>query len=391
MDELKVRLKDGVDPIQSVDNLCSALDIPRSELDEVLALSDDERYIEISLPKSNGSRRLVYDPHPRLRRIQRRIKSRLLVSQILYPRYLYGSLSDSEYPRDYIRCASIHCGAKVLLKADIKNFFDNISRRLVLEIFERVFHYPEEVSDVLSDLCTRAGVVPQGASTSSFLANLCLLNEWCFVRDIQYEKLRYTRLVDDITISSTTTGKDLSRCMRTLTAMIESAGFELNENKTGIEHVTTKAFSVHGLRINKPSPCLPREEVRRIRADVHNLKRKASVPNARVSFEYRKLYESISGRVNKLKRLNHGRYNELRRQMNAILPLPSTKDIKRCQIMLATLERDYDLHRDSYLYKLRYSRLIHRLGILKRIYLHEAAAIRDALQDLKPEFVNEAD
>lgn len=218
-----------------------------------------------------------------------------------------------------------------------------------------------------------------------------MLNEWCFVRDIQYEKLRYTRLVDDITISSTTTGKDLSRCMRTLTAMIESAGFELNENKTGIEHVTTKAFSVHGLRINKPSPCLPREEVRRIRADVHNLKRKASVPNARVSFEYRKLYESISGRVNKLKRLNHGRYNELRRQMNAILPLPSTKDIKRCQIMLATLERDYDLHRDSYLYKLRYSRLIHRLGILKRIYLHEAAAIRDALQDLKPEFVNEAD
>ncbi len=386
MEELKARTKDGIDPIQNLDNLCDALGISREELDTALSLTDEDRYVEIKLRKKNGSTRIVYNPHPKLRRIQRRIKNRILSSQIIYPHYLYGSLSDKENPRDYIRCAAVHCGAKTVLKVDIRNFFDNISRDLVFEVFKTILHYPPEVSDTLANLCTRCGVVPQGASTSSFIANLCLLDEHDLVRKLSYDSLRYTRLIDDITISSKTPNKDLEKWMRVLKRMIEDSDFELNEEKSGIEHVALKAFSVHGLRINRSTPSLTREEVRKIRSDVHNLKNKASEPNARVSFEYRRLFESVSGKVNKLKRVNHPRYNILRKQMRDILPLPSKKDIKRCQIMLATLVRDHANHNSSYLYKVRHARLRHRLGILRRIYHHEAAAMRQTLRGLEPNF-----
>lgn len=386
MEELKALAKDGVDPIQNLDNLCDALGFSRAELDSVLAIPDEDRYVEIKLRKKNGTPRLVYNPHPSLRRIQRRIKNRILSSQISYPRYLYGSLSDKEHPRDYIRCAAVHCGAKTILKADIRNFFDNISRDLVVEIFRTVLHYPPDVSDILANLCTRYGVVPQGAATSSFLANLCLLEEHDLVRKLSYERLRYTRLIDDITISSTIANKDLDKWMRALNRLVQDAGFDLNEEKSGVDHVSLNAFSVHGLRVDRTTPKLTREDVRKIRADVHNLKVKASIPNARVGLDYRRLFESVSGKVNKLKRVDHPRYNALRKQMRDILPLPSKSDIKRCQVMLATLIRDHAHQNSTHRYKLRYARLRHRLGILGRTYHHAAATMRQALRGLEPNF-----
>lgn len=232
MDEFSPRLRDGVDVISSVTNLCRALSISEAELHEVLQLDTVSRYSVIKLPKPDGGIRTVYDPHPKLRRIQRRVKSRIL-SNILYPRYLYGSLSDSEFPRDYVRCASIHCPSKTIAKIDIEKFFDSIDRDLVQRVFIEVFKYPLAVSDVLSDLCTRDGVVPQGASTSSFIANLCLLGEGDIYRKLSYRKIRYTRLVDDITLSVMVVDYDFTASLKMVINFLESFDFVIHQKNRG--------------------------------------------------------------------------------------------------------------------------------------------------------------
>ena len=377
------RLRDSVDIIQNVPNLCSALSINSDELNFLIGLDGCARYSKIKLFKPNGDIRVVYDPHPLLRRVQRRIKNRIF-SNIVYPSYLYGSISDPDNPRDYIRCAAVHCSAKNIAKIDIKNFFDTISRSLVFRVFNSVFNYPEVVSDTLADLCTLDGIVPQGAPTSSFIANLCLIGEGDIYKDFSYRNIRYTRLVDDITLSSLSVNCDLSTSVAIIKRLIESHGFCINENKTVIESVSTRPVLVHGLNVVSNQPQLQKKEVKRIRAVVQELKIKASIPNARVSFEYRGLYESVSGQVNKLKRFNHTRYDLLRRQLSSIMPLPSKSDIKRCQLMLIRLQKDYEVFSNSYLYKRRYYRLSHRLGVLKRLYSREAETIRLELREIKP-------
>ena len=370
--------------IYSVDNLLAALGISDEDYSKIQALETKDRYTAISLYKKNGDKRVVYDPHPLIRKIQRRIKSRLF-NQIKYPTYLFGSISDPEFPRDYISCAGRHCKAKTILKIDITSFFDNIEYDLVYKIFNDLFSYSDEVSESLAEICTRDGVVPQGAPTSSFIANLCFFDiEGGIVKGLERQGLIYTRLTDDITVSSITQDRDLKKAKDKIVAMIENEGFRVNEDKTSIESLSTAAFKIHGLRIHNDTPQLPRDEIKKIRAAVHNIKTLSQKPNARTSFQYRKLYESISGRVNKLARTKHPRYYKHRKDLKEIKPLPSQTDIKRCMVMLSTLNRDHELFCSTPLYMKRYHRLRHRLILLQRTYKHEAKKIWVILRDIKP-------
>jgi len=370
--------------ISSIENLIVALGLSEAEYKNIQDLDGNNRYTSITLKKKNGHDRVVYDPHPLVRKFQRRIKNRLF-NQIRYPAYLYGSISDPEHPRDYISCAQHHCKAKTILKIDITSFFDFIDYDLVYKIFNKLFFYSEDVSEALADICTREGVVPQGAPTSSFIANLCFFDvEGRIVKNLERQKLSYTRLTDDITVSSAIQDKDLTKAKSIIVSMIENAGFKINSEKTTIESISTAAFKIHGLRINKDTPQLPRDEIRRIRAAVNNLKTLSRAPNARTSFDYRKRYESISGRVNKLARTGHPRYKKHRLELKSILPLPSQKDIRRCLTMLSTLKRDYNTFCSTPLYMKRFHRLQHRLILLQRIYKHEARKIRTELKSLNP-------
>ncbi|WP_449122856.1 reverse transcriptase family protein [Pseudomonas sp. MPG01] len=370
--------------ICSIDNLLAALGLNEVDYRNIQGLDERSRYALIHLKKKNGGDRVVCDPHPLVRKFQRRIKNRLF-NQVRYPEYLYGSISDPEHPRDYISCAQRHCKAKTILKIDITSFFDFIDYNLVFKIFNKLFFYTKEVSEALADICTREGVVPQGASTSSFIANLCFFDvEGQVVKGLERQGLIYTRLTDDITVSSVIQDKDLTKAKSMIVAMIEQAGFKVNEAKTSVESVSTTAFKIHGLRVNKETPQLPRDEIRGIRAAVHNLKALSREPNARTSFDYRKRYESISGRVNKLARTGHPRYKKHRVELKSIMPLPSQKDIRRCLIMLSTLRRDYITFCGAPLYMKRYHRLRHRLILLQRVYKHEARKIWMELRALTP-------
>lgn len=381
--------------IGTVDALAVALGLAPSLLEQALWLEGDARYKRKEVPKADGSSRTVYSPSRLLRRIQSRINSRLFRQEgmLHWPSYIFGSIPNQANgkdvdPRDYIACARRHSGARSLLKVDVKDFFDNVTQHLVEEIFAKVFKYPPNVCEALSNICCHDGRLLQGALTSSYLASLAFHDvEGKVVERLSYKRLTYTRYVDDITVSSRDPMANFDFALSIIKGMVESKDLPLNAAKTAIIRSSTAPILVHGLRISSSShPRLPIAEIGRIRAAVRHVERLAKEPNYRTSFGYRRDYNRTMGRVNKLARLGHSQHASLVRRLRQIEPLPSRKDIQRVNDMVARLVLDYSGKSNTYWYKARFYAAHERLNILQRTFVHEANALRDRLRTLHPSY-----
>lgn len=382
--------------ISSIENLCGALSVSLDEIYAALSLPDEEKYAVSQALKSDGSVRLVHNPHFLLRKIQRRINKRIFSrpSIIEWPDHLFGSVPNQREQKtqrlinkDYVSCAAKHCGAKSLLKVDVKDFFDNIHKDLVLDIFSNFMKFDSEVSELLAEICCFRSHVIQGALTSSYLASLCLHDvEGAVVQRLSRKGLVYTRLVDDITVSSKISNYDFSYSLDIIRAMLTSKDLPLNVVKTRSIYVSSEPLTVHGLRVAFPQPRLPSGEIARIRAAVKNIENLASERGYRTTHAYRHDFNRCMGRVNKLVRVGHDRYDSLLARLKKIFPLPSKKDIERARAMLDRLARDCDTKRSTYWYAKRYYKLQERLIILRRSFPAVTKEIRKSLKDLKPDY-----
>ncbi len=382
--------------ISSIENLCSALAISLEEIYGALSLPDEEKYAISETPKSDGGIRYVHNPHYLLRKIQRRINKRIFsrLSIIQWPDHLFGSVpnqreqtSQKIINKDYVSCAAKHCGAKSLLKVDVKDFFDNIHKDLVSDIFSNFMKFDPEVSGLLSEICCFKSHVVQGALTSSYLASLCLYDvEGIVVERLMRKGLVYTRLVDDITVSSKNSNYDFSYALEIIKSMLTSKDLPLNLSKTKTYHISSSPLTVHGLRVSFSTPRLPSGEVARIRAAVKNIEHLASERGYRTTHAYRHDFNRCMGRVNKLVRVGHDRYSSLLARLKKVFPLPSKKDIERANAMLERLARDCSTKRSTYWYAKRYFKLQERLIVLKRSFPATTKEIRKSLKGLQPDY-----
>jgi RNA-directed DNA polymerase len=145
---------------------------------------------------------------------------------------------------------------------------------------------------------------------------------------------------------------------------------------------------VHGMRINFKEPRYPSNEVKRLRAAVHNIERLASEPGYRITFAYRKDFSRCMGRINKLKRVKHLAHEKLVDRLKSVLPLPARIDIKRAKIMVDRLLKDYDEKKDTYWYHRRFYRAHDRLNVLQRTYNKTANILRNKLKGISPSYDN---
>jgi hypothetical protein len=200
----KVKTEPGLTPLYShaaihgMAALSKALGVHQTVLAR-LALNAETTYrIAKSEKKGDGSLRQTYDALPRLKAVQIKIKERLL-QRVIFPSYLHGSLRGRS-PRTN---AASHIRAKITFAEDISNFFPSASRALVHRVWTDLFGFSEDVAALLTALTTKDGGLPQGATTSSYLANLVFWDyEPGLVKILALRGLRYSRYVDDITVSS---------------------------------------------------------------------------------------------------------------------------------------------------------------------------------------------
>lgn len=379
--------------IATRESLSVALSIDLPTLLKIINLPAEEKYVKDARPKADGSERIIYKPQQLVRLAQRRINRRIFRSIVSWPSYLYGSIpkyrneQGVQVSKDYILCASQHCGAKSLLKMDVKDFFTNVHDDLVNGIFKNFLSFPSDVSNLLTELCTFNGSLVQGALTSPYLANLALFDvETEVVCRLNKKGLIYTRYVDDITVSTKLANYDFSFAKRIIEDMLTCKGLPVNSSKTKTLYSSTTPLTVHGLRVCFKEPRLPADEVRRIRAAVKNVEKISAEKNYRYTHAYRHDFNRCMGRVNKLARVGHKQHDNLARRLIRVYPLPSKKDIERVKMIVKRLERDYPDKHDTYWYSRRFYLAHERLNILKRSYPAIAKDLRLKLKQLRTSY-----
>jgi retron-type reverse transcriptase len=185
-------------PIGTVAALSAALRVSEHALTHA-ANNLGRHYTPYAIPKkANGKTRSIVIPSLHLKTLQKRI-NREIFAHVAYPPYLYGGIDG----KDYVQNAKEHNAAQVVIALDVKDFYPSISFQQVKGIYQHFLKFGPEVSELLAKLTTYQDEVPQGACTSSHLANLVLHDvEYHLAQYCRNADLVYTRLLDDITISS---------------------------------------------------------------------------------------------------------------------------------------------------------------------------------------------
>lgn len=387
--------------IRSLESLARHLRVPKKLINDVSNRPCSENYSDpkVVAYKSDGSQRRIKTPKKDLRIIQRQINKNLFKDNVLWPSYLFGSLptcksveSGEESSRDYISAAQVHCRSKSICKLDVKNFFDNVHRDYVKAVFKHVFKCSDNVAEKLTVLTTYQDNLVQGALTSSYLAMLILYDvEPILVRSLERKGIKYSRLVDDITLSSGIYNFEFDWSKREVQKVLNQKGLSMNQDKVDELSVSTDLLTVHGLNVSFSHPCLSKGEAKRIRASVRHLEKICLDESVRTEIWYRREFNKCRGRVYKLDRLGKRRScKKLLNRLSAIAPIPSSKDVRYAKRRVSKLESDYGSgnKRATYSYKRRYSIACHRVSFIKLKYPESWGNLRKRLKNIPPEYDN---
>ena len=211
----------------------------------IYSISNDieKNYKIYKIKKRNGKYRTIYEPNLILKQIQKQILNNIL-----------NNKSISKYAKAYHKGIQLkdnaipHINKEMILKLDIKDFFENIS---FLDIYNSCFpieYFPKSVGMILTYLCTYDNHLTQGSPTSAYISNLVMkefdeeLGNWCNLRNISY-----TRYSDDMTFSGAFNPSELITKVR---KMLYKLGLELNNDKI---HIVYKSSSqnVTGIVVNE--------------------------------------------------------------------------------------------------------------------------------------------
>lgn len=242
-------------------------------------------YAQFEVPKRSGGTRLLAAPMPELAKAQRWILDNVLAKLPLEDA-AHGFVPG----RSTVTNASVHRGRDVVVNLDLEAFFPTITFPRVRGFFASLGYSPAAAT-VLALLCTEsprrdveyagarvrvavgARALPQGACTSPAISNqvarmldrrltgLCAKAGWA-----------YTRYADDLTFSAPV-GKreDLGRFIAKVRHIVEDEGFAINEKKGRVQRAGGRQ-TVTGVVVNEKLG-VPREELRRLRALLHNAKK----------------------------------------------------------------------------------------------------------------------
>ncbi len=224
----------------------------------------EDNYKVFKIKKSNGSFRKIYEPNGTLKYIQRQILKNILENK-----------KTSKYATAYQKGKSlkdnaiIHIGKKIILKLDIKNYFDSISFYSIYDSCFSIEYFPKGIGMLLTYLCTYNGYLPQGAPTSAYISNLVMkdfddeLGNWCDKNNISY-----TRYSDDMTFSG---DFNPNLVIKKVKEMLAKLGFELNKKKIHIIRQNQQQ-KITGIVVNEKIQ-VERKYRKEIRKEIYYIKK----------------------------------------------------------------------------------------------------------------------
>jgi RNA-directed DNA polymerase len=255
--------------LQTPEHLSQQWGVAVEDLESIANTTDlSGRYTQMHLPKrgrtNRGKFRTVYKVEwGVLSQLQKNI-SRDIDESVSFPGHVQGFVRK----RSTVWNATIHIGQRVIVHADIENFFDSIDIGQVRKAFIRL-GCPETTASLLAKICTLKGILPQGASTSPIVSNLvCQDLDTDLSGFAIREGIRYSRYGDDMTFSGGFPA-DISAIRR----IVEQHRFKLQESKTRRQW-RGKSQYVTGLSVSDGTgPRVPAKAKRRLRLELYYAKK----------------------------------------------------------------------------------------------------------------------
>lgn len=210
-------------------------------------------------------------PHLSLKKIQRRIATFLRL-RVSLPETMQGGVRGRSPKTN----AGFHLGQKVVFKLDIRNCFPSIGPTKVFRVF-RSLGFSDEISRVLTKLTTFQHRLPQGAPTSSILANLVLLPLHDEIQRVcGLLGVRCTFFVDDITLS----GDRAREVAGLVIGIVRRRGFSLRARKVCLLACHREAQRVTGVLVNGRRMSVGRNRLSWLRSRILWLSRSENIADA---------------------------------------------------------------------------------------------------------------
>lgn len=161
--------------------------------------------------------------------------------------------------------ADMHLAKKIVVSVDIENFFENISRQMVVEGFISIGFKPE-VAQWLSQLTTINETLVQGFSTSPILANIVSLKLDNDLTNYCNDKITYSRYADDLYFSS---NDEIN--VDEIERIVNQNTFKLNHSKTKVMKRGQPQY-VTGLTVfDKEQARISRKIKRNLRLEIYHI------------------------------------------------------------------------------------------------------------------------
>jgi len=199
------------------------------------------RSFEVRRPGKKWRR--IDEPQGELRRLQSAIQRKVLREAPGIPDYVVGGIPG----RSIIDNAAIHARAPLVVTIDIRACFPSIDNRDVYGVFADHLGYRPEIAAELTRVTTLERRLPQGAPTSTMLANLALLPTLDCLSELAEERLlNFSAWIDDLTFS----GRGARDVIDDAIEILRVAGFAVSSKKVKVMPGHREAEMVTGAVVN---------------------------------------------------------------------------------------------------------------------------------------------
>ncbi|MBN2583220.1 MAG: RNA-directed DNA polymerase [Planctomycetes bacterium] len=253
--------------IQRIEHLASQLGFPVDRLVDCAEHAGD--FYHDFKRNVKGKDRDLTMARPPLSVLQRRILDRILC-RLPVSEHAFGAIKGRSI-RDN---AVAHARAPFVAKLDIRDFYPSIRYQKIYDFFMAQGCSPD-VARTLTLLTTRNYSLPLGTSTSPFLADQVVHPIDTRIGGLAKAKgLRYTRYVDDVTLSGPF---DLEQLAKQIVTIIRQAGFAIKRTKMEFYRPDDgKERIITGVRVQDGKVSAPSNYIELLKRDLV-LARKASL------------------------------------------------------------------------------------------------------------------
>lgn len=188
----------------------------------------------------NGKRRVIEEPCPELKLIQKQLVREISQSIGRFPDHVSGVKDTS-----VLTNSNPHMCKTIIWKLDLKSFFQTVTvekifRSLLLNFLLQIEEH-----------CMYLGRLPTGAPTSPILANISFLStDQKILEVIAGKEISFTRYMDDLTFSSNSLNQLSPVVCSEIIKIISSDGWTINKAKSGIKFQYEQQ-KVTGVIVNK--------------------------------------------------------------------------------------------------------------------------------------------